>query len=85
MLTPTESWHSVTGECKRGAVVEFRLVYDGRLPSASNSSRIKEKHDIRKSIHQQLVQLTEIRKSVEGLPCNNFQAFQFVGLRVFAS
>ena len=46
--------------------MEFRLVYDGRLPSASNSSRVKEKHDIRKSIHQQLVQLTEIRKSVEG-------------------
>ena len=45
--------------------MEFRLVFDGRLPSASNNSRVKEKHDIRKAIHRQLVQLVEIRKAVE--------------------
>jgi hypothetical protein len=47
-------------------LMKFRLVYDGRLPSASNSSRKKEKHDIRKSVHQQLRQFIKMRASVEG-------------------
>jgi hypothetical protein len=46
-------------------LMKFRLVYDGRLPSASNSSRKKEKHDIRKSVHQQLLQFIQVRASVE--------------------
>jgi hypothetical protein len=54
-----------TSARRGGSLVEFRLVYDGRLPSASNRSRVKEKHDIRKAVHKQLVQLVEIRKMVE--------------------
>ena len=50
---------------EQGDLVKFRLVYDGRLPSASNSSRKKEKHDIRKSVHQQLLQFVQIRRAVE--------------------
>jgi hypothetical protein len=35
--------------------MEFRLIYRGPLPSASNSnSRSKEKHQIRKQLHKQL-------------------------------
>ena len=38
--------------------MQFRLVYQGNLPSAGRSeSRIKEKHAIRKVLHKQLVQL----------------------------
>jgi hypothetical protein len=42
----------------RGAQLEFRLVYKGRLPSESGgSSRPKEKHAMRKIFHQQLHEL----------------------------
>ena len=38
--------------------MEFRLVYQGKLPAASNSStRRKEKHDIRRVLHAQLKSL----------------------------
>lgn len=38
-----------------GAEVEFRLVYQGRLPAQSNSeSRLKDKHAIRRVFHKQL-------------------------------
>jgi hypothetical protein len=37
--------------------MEFRLVYEGRLPAASSSSRAKEKQEIRKVLHPQLRQL----------------------------
>ena len=38
--------------------MQFRLVYQGKLPSAGRSeSRIKEKHAIRKVLHKQLAQL----------------------------
>jgi len=50
---------------EQGGLVKFRLVYDGRLPSASNSSRKREKHDIRKSVHQQLLQFVQVRAAVE--------------------
>ena len=40
---------------REGERVEFRLVYDGRLPAASQSeNRSKEKHAIRKALHPQL-------------------------------
>jgi hypothetical protein len=44
--------------------MEFRLVYNGPLSSASNSSRVKEKHAIRKAVHSQLRELRLIRDSV---------------------
>lgn len=53
-------------EIEQGGLVKFRLVYDGQLPSASNNSRKKQKHDIRKSVHQQLRQFIKMRASVEG-------------------
>jgi hypothetical protein len=40
---------------KPGPIMQFRLVYDGPLPSAGNKSkRAKEKHEIRKYFHPQL-------------------------------
>src|ERR1035437_3593923 len=51
---------------EQGDLMKFRLVYDGLLQSASNSSRKKEKHNIRKSVHQQLLQFIQVRKAVEG-------------------
>lgn len=37
--------------------MEFRLTYDGCLPSAGNNTRKKEKQDIRMSLHPQLCEL----------------------------
>lgn len=47
--------------------MEFRLVYNGPLSSASNSSRVKEKHAIRKAVHSQLRELKLIRDSVPNI------------------
>lgn len=42
-------------EPRCGDAVEFRLVYDGRLPSQSRKdTRVSEKHEIRKIFHKQL-------------------------------
>jgi len=50
-------------ELPKGAeIVEFKLIYRGRLPAASKSStRNKEKHQIRKVIHKQLRELWKIQ------------------------
>jgi hypothetical protein len=45
-------------------IMEFRLVYDGPLPSAQNNGRVREKNAIRKAIHTQLLELRNIRHSV---------------------
>ena len=37
--------------------MKFTLYFTGRLPSASASARLREKHDIRKHLHPQLLQL----------------------------
>jgi hypothetical protein len=38
--------------------MEFRLTYDGLLPSAGNkNNRKQEKHDIRMGLHPQLLEL----------------------------
>jgi hypothetical protein len=37
--------------------VEFYLVYQGKLPAASGSTRAREKQEIRKSFHRQLASL----------------------------
>jgi hypothetical protein len=39
--------------------VQFRLIYEGQLPSAGKSARTKEKHVIRKALHKQLRELWE--------------------------
>lgn len=46
-------------ECGDGArEVEFRLIYQGRLPAASqNDKRTQDKHRIRKALHPQLREL----------------------------
>lgn len=45
-------------EPKSADTVEFRLVYDGRLPAQSRSNaRVSEKHEIRKVFHKQLAEL----------------------------
>lgn len=42
--------------------LEFKLIYRGRLPAVSrNSTRAKEKHQIRKLFHKQLKQLWSIQ------------------------
>jgi hypothetical protein len=60
--------------------MEFRLVYDGPLPSASNNSRKKVKHRIRTAIHEQLDLLAIIRQSVanrHGVKIAPFQLGEF--------
>lgn len=37
--------------------MQFRLVYQGKLPAAGRSTRNKEKHEIRKVLHKQLSEL----------------------------
>ncbi len=45
-------------ECAERDTVEFRLIYDGRLPSQTKSnSRVTDKHAIRKIFHKQLANL----------------------------
>ena len=39
--------------------LEFRLVYRGRLPAETSKPRVAEKHNIRKTFHQQLAELWE--------------------------
>ena len=46
-------------------VMEFRLIYDGPLRSASNSSRKDDKHRIRTVVHEQLEELANIRRTVD--------------------
>jgi hypothetical protein len=41
--------------------MEFRLIYEGPLPAATNSARIPEKHAIRKQIHKRLKELWRVR------------------------
>ena len=44
--------------CEEGDIVQFRLVYEGPLPSGSSKHpRKEEKHAIRRAIHSQLAQL----------------------------
>lgn len=44
--------------------MQFRLVYQGRLPAAGSSgTRNKEKHEIRKTLHKQLLELWQ-RESI---------------------
>lgn len=47
--------------------MEFRIVYEGPLPSAANNGRIKEKHAIRQAVHTQLAELRAIRKKIPNL------------------
>ena len=50
-----EPWPELSG---REVELQFRLVYQGRLPAQSQSNcRTKEKHEIRKILHKQLREL----------------------------
>jgi len=49
-----EPWPEVQEGVRK---VEFRLVYHGRLPAASATTRSREKHAIRREIHKQLIEL----------------------------
>jgi hypothetical protein len=37
-----------------GRVVEFRLIYKGKLPAASGHNQVSEKHKIRRDLHPQM-------------------------------
>jgi hypothetical protein len=51
-----------------GELMKFRLVYDGRLPSAgSKNKRTSEKHAIRKELHRQLRALWNTHPSLRAL------------------
>lgn len=39
--------------------MQFRLVYQGKLPSQQGNSKVKEKHAIRKALHKQLREMWE--------------------------
>lgn len=39
--------------------MQFRLVYQGKLPSQQGYSKVKEKHEIRRALHKQLRELWE--------------------------
>jgi len=47
--------------------MEFRLTYEGDLPSSGNTSHCEEKHKIRKQFHPQLKKLWEQTKSLKDL------------------
>jgi len=53
-------------ENERGCM-DFRLTYEGNLPSSGNDSHGKEKHQIRKQFHPQLKKLWEESKSLKDL------------------
>src|ERR1017187_3418407 len=45
-------------ESEDGQMLEFRLIYSGRLPAEkSNNTRVADKHRIRKHFHKQLAEL----------------------------
>jgi hypothetical protein len=50
-----------------GRCVKFTLVYDGRLSSASNNRRVREKHEVRKVVHRQLAHLRDIRSHIPNI------------------
>jgi hypothetical protein len=60
-----------------GEIVEFRLIYNGRLPAASASdTRSVDKHRIRKELHKQLKELWKVcpplsEWSVQKVPAQN--------------
>lgn len=52
---------------ERGIEMEFRLIYQGRLPAQNQSStRPKEKHVVRRALHPQLVQLWKTHPGLRG-------------------
>jgi len=66
--------------------MQFRLVYQGRLPAAgNNSTRVREKHEIRKVLHKQLARLWQgqpfLKKHLAELCAANFLFVQ-LGLSV---
>ena len=49
-----------------GFEMEFRLVYDGKLPAASQSdTRVKEKHEIRRVLGKPLAELWKTHPSLK--------------------
>jgi hypothetical protein len=67
-LPKTEVYLYESGfEEERGELVEFRLIYRGKLPSAGpNNSRNKDKHRIRLQFHKQLRLLWNQHPSLHG-------------------
>ncbi len=51
------NWDELHELPRRADVMRFTLYYDGELPSAANSPRLKEKHAIREKLHWQVLQL----------------------------
>src|SRR5580700_10985201 len=49
-------------------LMRFILYYDGPLPSAANKTRMSAKHDIRKRLHPQLLQLFRDHPALPKLP-----------------
>ncbi len=60
-------------ESREGVLeMEFRLVYQGRLPAASQTTtRSKQKHEIRKTLHKQLATLWSKDSELKGLQIEN--------------
>src|ERR1017187_712939 len=54
----------VYDESREGDLLEFRLVYKGRLPSAQNNPHVRVKHQIRKTFHLLLKELWHIDPSL---------------------
>jgi len=70
MLTPTRNWLESGHEYpnQQAEIMRFTIYYDGPLHSAANDSRIKEKHDIRKKLHWQLLQLFRDHPALPKMP-----------------
>jgi hypothetical protein len=51
------NWDELQELPRRFEVMRFTLYYDGELPSAANSQRLKEKHAVREKLHWQILQL----------------------------
>jgi hypothetical protein len=48
--------------------MRFTLTFEGRLPSAANSSRLPEKHQVRVQIHRQMLELFRRNENLPKLP-----------------
>ena len=72
--------------------MEFRLVYEGPLPSGSRQAHVSQKHAIRRALHPQLRELWRTHPALEGtrinqhfmeehlLPNHQLGTFRFVPL-----
>jgi hypothetical protein len=61
-------WDMEPGETGDGEAMEFRLLYDGPLHAESRTSRLDNKHEIRRAVHPQLRELWRVSPHLNAKP-----------------